>query len=451
MDSEPPLNLLWMPSMAVETIALQLNMLDWNIILQFVVFLILLGCSALISGSEVALFSLSPTEVNNLNDGKSAVGSIIARLVENPKKLLATILISNNLVNISIILLFVDLGDFLFGNIESEILRMILDVGVVTFMILLCGEIVPKIYANRNNILFSKTVAYPIYVLDTLFTPLSIPMKGFTSLIHNKLGKQSTHISVGQLSQALELASSDDTTKEEKKILESIVSFGNTETRQVMVPRIDIFALSETLTFKEVITEIVRMGYSRIPVYNESLDDITGIIYIKDLLSHLGNDDFDWLTVKRKAFFVPENKKLDDLLSEFQEMKIHLAVVVDEYGGTCGIITLEDIIEEIVGNINDEFDDEDVIYSQIDKDTYVFEGKTVLKDFYRIMQLTDEEELIFEEKEGEAETLAGFLLEIAGDFPQKGVPIVFENYQFTVQEFDKKRIKQIKIHRENNA
>ncbi|WP_172914728.1 gliding motility-associated protein GldE [Capnocytophaga canis] len=437
--------------MAVETIALQLNMLDWNIILQFVVFLILLGCSALISGSEVALFSLSPTEVNNLNDGKSAVGSIIARLVENPKKLLATILISNNLVNISIILLFVDLGDFLFGNIESEILRMILDVGVVTFMILLCGEIVPKIYANRNNILFSKTVAYPIYVLDTLFTPLSIPMKGFTSLIHNKLRKQSTHISVGQLSQALELASSDDTTKEEKKILESIVSFGNTETRQVMVPRIDIFALSETLTFKEVITEIVRMGYSRIPVYNESLDDITGIIYIKDLLSHLENDDFDWLTVKRKAFFVPENKKLDDLLSEFQEMKIHLAVVVDEYGGTCGIITLEDIIEEIVGNINDEFDDEDVIYSQIDKDTYVFEGKTVLKDFYRIMQLTDEEELIFEEKEGEAETLAGFLLEIAGDFPQKGVPIVFENYQFTVQEFDKKRIKQIKIHRENNA
>ncbi|WP_042007819.1 gliding motility-associated protein GldE [Capnocytophaga canis] len=437
--------------MAVETIALQLNMLDWNIILQFVVFLILLGCSALISGSEVALFSLSPTEVNNLNDGKSAVGSIIARLVENPKKLLATILISNNLVNISIILLFVDLGDFLFGNIESEILRMILDVGVVTFMILLCGEIVPKIYANRNNILFSKTVAYPIYVLDTLFTPLSIPMKGFTSLIHNKLGKQSTHISVGQLSQALELASSDDTTKEEKKILESIVSFGNTETRQVMVPRIDIFALSETLTFKEVITEIVRMGYSRIPVYNESLDDITGIIYIKDLLSHLENDNFDWLTVKRKAFFVPENKKLDDLLSEFQEMKIHLAVVVDEYGGTCGIITLEDIIEEIVGNINDEFDDEDVIYSQIDKDTYVFEGKTVLKDFYRIMQLTDEEELIFEEKEGEAETLAGFLLEIAGDFPQKGVPIVFENYQFTVQEFDKKRIKQIKIHRENNA
>lgn len=451
MDSEPPLNLLWMPSMAVETIALQFNMLDWNIILQFVVFLILLGCSALISGSEVALFSLSPTEVNNLNDGKSAVGSIIARLVENPKKLLATILISNNLVNISIILLFVDLGDFLFGNIESEILRMILDVGVVTFMILLCGEIVPKIYANRNNILFSKTVAYPIYVLDTLFTPLSIPMKGFTSLIHNKLGKQSTHISVGQLSQALELASSDDTTKEEKKILESIVSFGNTETRQVMVPRIDIFALSETLTFKEVITEIVRMGYSRIPVYNESLDDITGIIYIKDLLSHLENDDFDWLTVKRKAFFVPENKKLDDLLSEFQEMKIHLAVVVDEYGGTCGIITLEDIIEEIVGNINDEFDDEDVIYSQIDKDTYIFEGKTVLKDFYRIMQLTDEEELIFEEKEGEAETLAGFLLEIAGDFPQKGVPIVFENYQFTVQEFDKKRIKQIKIHRENNA
>ena len=416
-----------------------------GIIIQFAIFFLLLLCSALISGAEVALFSFSPTEIDELKEENNPTNNLIVKLIDNPKKLLATILIANNLVNISIVLLFVDLGDFLFKGIENPIIYEIMNVGVVTFVLLLCGEILPKIYANRNNLSFARRIVFFIYSLDTLFTPISIPMKGFTVWIQKRLGKTKSNISVGQLSQALELASEEDTTNEEKKLLESIVSFGNTETREVMMPRVDIFALSDDTPFAEVLSEIVRVGYSRIPVYHDNLDNITGVIYIKDLLPYIDKPNFNWTTVMRKAFFVPENKKLDDLLSEFQEKKIHLAVVVDEYGGTCGIVTLEDIMEEIVGSINDEFDDEDVTYSKIGDNTYLFEGKTVLKDFYRIMQFTDEEEQLFDAQRGDAETLAGFLLEVAGNFPQKGLPIIFSNYKFIVESFDKKRIKQIKI------
>lgn len=440
METEPLSVLALMPFLAI----------DVSIVIQFAVFVVLLLCSALISGAEVALFSLTPAEVNTLREEKIPSSNIIAKLVDNPKKLLATVLIANNLVNISIVLLFVDLGDFLFGGITTPWVRTVLDVGVVTFVLLLCGEILPKIYANRNNIQFAQRVGYFIYVLDSVFTPISVPMKAFTVWIQKRLGKQKSNISIGQLSQALELASEEDTTNEEKKILESIVSFGNTETREVMVPRVDIFALSEELSYQELLNEIVAIGYSRIPVYRENLDNITGVIYIKDLLPHLDKTDFDWNSVKRNAFFVPENKKLDDLLSEFQEKKIHLAVVVDEYGGTCGVITLEDIIEEIVGSINDEFDDDDVTYFKVDDNTFIFEGKTVLKDFYRILDFNDEEEALFDEKRGDAETLAGFLLEIAGNFPQKDIPILFNNYKFIVESFDKKRIKQVKIIRTPN-
>jgi gliding motility-associated protein gldE len=418
---------------------------DIALIVQFAIFCLLLLCSAIISGSEVALFSLSPTEIDELKEDHNSANNLIAKMVENPKKLLATVLIANNLVNISIVLISPELTNFAFGGIKNPILRDVMDIGLVTFVLLLCGEILPKIYANRNNLAFAKRVAYFIYILDSVFTPISLPMKSFTVWIQKRLGKTKSNISVGQLSQALELASEEDTTNEEKKLLESIVSFGNTETCEVMVPRVDIFALSEDTPFSEVLSEIVKIGYSRIPVYRENLDNITGVIYIKDLLPYIEKTDFEWTKVMRKAFFVPENKKLDDLLSEFQEKKIHLAVVVDEYGGTCGIITLEDIMEEIVGSINDEFDDDDVTYSKINDHTYIFEGKTVLKDFYRIVKMDDENILLFDEKRGEAETLAGFLLEISGNFPQKGKPIVFHNYSFTVEAFDKHRIKEIKV------
>ena len=412
------------------------------------VLILLLGCSALISGAEVAFFSLSPTEVKEIEDQKTSKGSIVVKLLEKPKKLLATILIGNNAINIGIVLLFSNIGDTLFSAITYQLMglvsiRFLLEVVVATFLILMFGEILPKIYANRNKHAFSLTMAYPLKTLDFLFTPLSGPMRSATIYMYNKLGKQKTSLSVNQLSQALELTSEGDTTREEQKILEGIVSFGNTDTKQVMRPRIDIFALGEDMKFLEVLEEIKQHGYSRIPVFSDNIDKVIGVLYVKDLLMYIDRKNFNWLTLIREPYFVPENKKLDDLLLEFQEKKIHLAVVVDEYGGTSGIVTLEDIIEEIVGDISDEFDDEDLVFSKLDDLNYVFEGKTALKDFYRVAKIEDEDD--FEEQKGESETIAGFVLEIAGSFPKRGEKVVFKNYEFVVESLDKKRLKQIKI------
>ena len=352
-------------------------------------------------------------------------------------------MVANNFINIAIVILFAFLGNFMFQGINNPIVKFILEVVVVTFLILLFGEILPKVYASRNNLKFATFMAYPLKVLDFIFSPISLPMRAITLGIHNKLGKQKSNLSVDQLSQALELTSEEDTTQEEHKILKGIVSFGNTDTKQVMRPRLDIFALNIEQDYSEVIAEITANGYSRIPVYKDNVDKIEGILYVKDLLPHIDNKNFDWTTLLRDPFFVPENKKLDDLMSEFQEKKVHLAVVVDEYGGTSGLVSLEDIIEEIVGDLSDEFDDEDVHYSKLDDNNYVFEGKTALKDFYKILKL--EEETVFEDNKGEAETLAGFILEISGSFPRQASKINFENYVFTIEALDKKRIKRVKI------
>ena len=325
----------------------------------------------------------------------------------------------------------------------SVILRFIVEVVIVTFLILLFGEILPKIYANRNRVKFATFMAHPLNVLDVLLSPLSLPMRSITIAIHNKLGKQKSNLSVDQLSQALSLTSEEHTTKEEQKILQGIVSFGNTDTKQVMRPRIDIFALSVDQKYTEIMQEIVENGYSRIPVYRENIDKIEGILYVKDLLPYIDRKQFDWTTLMREPFFVPENKKLDDLMAEFQEKKVHLAVVVDEYGGTSGLISLEDIIEEIVGDISDEFDDEDLKYSKLDDHNFVFEGKTALKDFYKIIKVEDE--IAFEENKGEAETVAGFVLEISKNFPKLNSKINFKTYVFTIEALDKKRIKFIKF------
>lgn len=313
----------------------------------------------------------------------------------------------------------------------------------MTFLILLFGEILPKVYASRNRVEFSHFMAYPLNFLDKLFSPLSTPMRAITIGIHERLGNQKAGLSVDQLSQALELTSQTDTTKEEHKILKGIVSFGNTDTKQVMKPRMDIFALNENQPYSEIIPEIIENGYSRIPVYRDNIDNVTGILYVKDLLPFLEEEDYEWTSLLRDPYFVPENKKLDDLLNDFKLKKNHLAIVVDEYGGTSGLISLEDIIEEIVGDISDEFDDEDLIFSKLDENNYVFEGKTPLKDFYRVIKL--EEPDLFEENRGEAETLAGFLLEISGNFPRKNDVILFDAYSFTIEAVDKKRIKQIKV------
>ncbi len=416
---------------------------DNFVIIKVVVLLLLLLGSALVSGAEVAFFGLSQTNINEIEEDKTSRGNIVVELLKKPKKLLATILIANNAINIGTVLLFNSLGNLIFKDFESEWVRIAIEVGVITFLILMFGEILPKVYANRNKISFSKFMAYPLKLLDFIFSPLSLPMKLGSNFLYDKLGKEKSNLSVDHLSQALELTSEGDTTKEEQKILEGIVSFGNTDTKQVMRPRIDIFALSKDMNFTEVLEEIKKHGYSRIPVFSESLDNVLGVLYVKDLLPHIERKKFDWIALIREPYFVPENKKLDDLLQEFQEKKNHLAVVVDEYGGTSGIVTLEDIIEEIVGDISDEFDDEDLVYSKLDDLNYVFDGKTTLKDFYRVVRIDDEEP--FEEHKGESETIAGFVLEISGSFPKKGEKVKFKNYKFKVESLDKKRLKQIKV------
>jgi len=419
-----------------------------ELILSLLGLVFLLICSAFISGSEVALFGLTSTELNQLKEEPTKKGLKTLALLSAPKKLLATILIANNAVNIAIVLLFTNLSDSWFSDTSYALfglisLQTLFDIGIATVLILLFGEILPKIYANRNPISVSLKMTPALAVLDRIFSPISRPMQSLSHWLEDRLGSSHAQISVDHLSQALELASTDDTTSEEKKLLEGIVTFGNTDTRQVMRPRIDIFALESTTPFVEVLEKVTQKGYSRVPVYHESIDKIIGVLFIKDLLPHLEESDLDWNTLLRSPFFVPENKKLDDLLADFQNQKTHLAIVVDEYGGTSGVITLEDVIEEIVGDISDEYDDIDLVYSRIDNDTYVFEGKTSLKDFYRVIELDDNED--FEKRKGESETLAGFVLEITKGFPKRGEIIRFNGYTITVESLDNRRIKQLKI------
>ncbi len=398
----------------------------------------------MISGAEVAIFSLTKSNIDEGIDDKSVKMQIISVLLERPKKLLATILVANNFINIAIVLLFAYIGETLFSNVTNSIMRFLLEVVCATFLILLFGEIIPKIYASRNSIQFSSFMARPLKVLDVLFSPISLPMRYVTMKIQNTFGKQKSNLSVDQLSQALELTNDEDTTQEEHKLLQGIVSFGNTDTKQVMRPRMDLFALDLNTPFETIIKEIIKNGYSRIPVYEESIDTIKGVLYVKDLLPHLNKNKFDWTKILREPFFVPENKKLDDLMVEFQTKKVHLAVVVDEYGGTSGLVSLEDIIEEIVGDISDEYDDEDLVYTKLDDNNYSFEGKTPLKDVYKIVGIEEDIE-DFESKKGDAETLAGFVLEISGGFPRIGSKINFKTYVFTVEALERKRIKQIKL------
>jgi len=417
--------------------------INTSFLVSVVLLFILLLCSALISGAEVALFSLKKGDIETADADSSKSIILITSLLERPKKLLATILVANNFINIAIVILFAYIGQFLFSSIENEVFRFLLEVICATFLILLFGEIIPKIYASRNSLKFSIAIARPLRFLDVVFSPISIPLQFITIQIQNGLGKQKSNISVDQLSQALELTNDDDTTKEEQQILQSIVSFGNTDTKQVMRPRMDIFAVNIDAEFNTIIPEIINNGYSRIPVFEENIDKVVGILYVKDLLPHLNKKIFDWKTILREPFFVPENKKLDDLMQEFQIKKVHLAVVVDEYGGTSGVISLEDIIEEIVGDISDEYDVDDLNFSKIDENNYRFDGKTSLKDIYKILSIEDNS--LFEDKKGEAETIAGFILELSGGFPRVGIEINFGNYVFTIEAIDKKRIKQIRL------
>lgn len=406
---------------------------------------ILLICSGLISGSEVAFFSLSPKEKldleGNANEKKQ---NLVLDLLDKPNELLATILIANNLVNVAIIVLSSMLMEGLidFGNMSTA-LQFVIQVVVVTFVLLLLGEVAPKTYATKYALRVANLMAFPLFVMRKIFYPLSRPLILGTNIIDKRVKKRTETVSVDQLEHALEIATDEETSDEEKKILEGIVKFGNTDVKQIMKPRTDVLSFEESTNYEKLLEGIVDSGYSRIPVYRESFDQIVGVLYIKDLLPHLdAKKNFEWQKLVRAPFFVPENKKIDDLLKEFQEKKIHLALVVDEYGGTSGIVTLEDIIEEIVGDITDEFDDDDLVYSKLDDRTFIFEGKTPLNDMYRVLEIDGME---FEEAKGESDTLAGFVIEQSGKILKKNEKVFFEGYHFTVDAADKRRIKRLKV------
>ena len=412
--------------------------------LKIFLLIILLIFSGIISGSEVAFFSLTRNQLVSENKKDQSRLDKIRKLLDKPKRLLATILIANNFINIAIVLLFASLEGLYLSDIENPIIVLIIQVGLITFLIFFFGDILPEIYAIRNVLKFSLFMAHPIFFMDRyLLFFITIPMSRLTGFMESKLDHRGNQFSVDKLSQAFDLTSDDETTVDEQKILKGIVSFGNIETRQIMCPRIDVFAIDNKTRINKIIPLILEKGFSRVPVYEESLDQIKGILYIKDLLPHINKKEFDWIKIIKPPFYVTENKKLDDLLMEFKQKKIHLAVVVDEYGGTSGIITLEDVIEEIVGDISDEFDDDNLNYSKLDERTFIFDAKISMNDFYKVIELDDPKE--FEETKADSESLAGFLLEVAKEFPERGQQIIFNKYKFIIESADKKGIKAVKI------
>ena len=413
-------------------------------IIKILLIIVLLICSALISGSEVAFFSLSKTDLKKISSSDARSLKLIALLRANPRRLLATLLVSNNFINISIVLLLASFGQLFDFNSLPNWLNFVLEVGFITALILLFGEILPKVYANRKPISFSKKMAFPVQILDKyLFFFITIPMSKMTKFIQDKLVFKKPNLSVDKLSDAFNLTDKSETSSEEKKIFKGIISFGGIEVKQVMKPRIDVFSVSKTMSYTDLIKQVRENRYSRIPVFDETIDNVTGVIYLKDLFPYLNQKNFDWTTLIREPYFIPENKKLDDLLKEFQKLKNHMAIVVDEYGGNSGIITLNDIVEEIVGEINDEFNQDDIVYNKIDNNTFVFEGKVNLTDLYRILKIKDNK--IFEKIKGDSETLGGFLLEQIGFFPKKNFKLKLKGIEFKIVEVNRKRIKSIMV------
>ncbi|HNY09292.1 MAG TPA: gliding motility-associated protein GldE [Tenuifilaceae bacterium] len=410
-------------------------------VVGLLVLILLLIISGLMSGSESAYFSLSPADLKKL-ESKShqrAQSFVLINLNES-ERLLATILIVDNLVNVGIVILSTYLTNSLIDFSNAPVAGFIFQVIVITFILLLFGEVMPKILATNRALKFALFMAYPLHLLVRLFRPLSSLLLSSTS----RIGKRaSTHnqISMDELSNALEITS--DSIAEEKQILQGIVTFGSTIVSEIMKPRIDVVAVEYDTSFNHLKNVVVDSGYSRIPVYSETFDSIRGILYVKDLIPYIDReDDFHWQNLIRTPYFVPESKRINDLLSEFQLKRIHMAIVVDEYGGTCGIITLEDILEEIVGEISDESDDETPLYTVVDSSTYIFEGKILLNDFCKVIGCSDD---VFDDVRGEAETLAGLILEITGQFPSRNDVVTCKQFEFTVDMVDSRRIKRVKV------
>ena len=399
-------------------------------ILSIIICLVL---SAFISGSEVALFSLNKNTLF-LKEGKSKNLEIIEKLLLKPKKLLATILILNNFLNIAIVILFASIDNPFLSSINNVFIETFIEVGVIGLLILFFGEILPKIYANRNPLIFSKIIALPIYFLDRyLLFFLNVPMSKITFFFESSLIKNKKNISVDNLSQALELTDNEETSVEEKKILKGIVNFGNLETRQIMCPRVDMFALKKTSNISDIIEKVINKGFSRVPVYENNMDKILGVLYVKDLLPYLENKEFNWTQLLRAPLYVPENKKLDDLLNEFKAKKIHMAIVVDEYGGTSGIMTVEDIVEELFGEIEDEHDSVDLIEEQKDSDNYIFSARLevdYINETYKI-----------DLPEGENyETLGGLIVDFTEEIPQQDEIVTIDSFEFKILEASNTKI-----------
>jgi len=417
-----------------------------SLLLAILSILVLLVIVALVSAAESAFFSLTPAEMEELKTSDTPTDKKILSFIDSPKRLLATLLISVNFLNIAIVILnttFIFGDDGLFDFSQNPLLGFVVQVVVITFLILLVGEVTPKIYATQNSLKATRTLVHLVQFLQGLFYPISSFLIASTSLLDKLIKPKSHNISIDDLSQAFDLTKDEDIPEKDHKILQGIVKFGNIDAKQIMKSRMDITAFEYGTGYKKLLEGITNSGFSRLPVYKETIDNIAGVLYAKDLLPYLNNaDNFNWQGIIRPPFYVPENKKIDDLLREFQHKKIHLAVVVDEYGGTSGIVSLEDVIEEIVGEINDEFDDDELTYSKLDASNFVFEGKAHLNDVYRIMEIDGE---VFEDAKGEADTLAGLIIEIEGRIPTKNEKIKFKNLTFTIESADNRKIKRVKI------
>ena len=419
----------------------EIHPLTIGVMVAAVLAVLLLIVSGLASGSEIAIFSFSPTDVSELDPEKRSTDEMIQRLRQDSERTLATILIANNLVNITIIMLF----NYVFSQLvvfKQTWVEFLCITVLLTFILLLFGEIIPKVFARQNSLSFCRRVANSIMFFRKLFWPLENVLLSSGFLAERVLQPDSHVLSVDDLEQALELTDKEEI-KDDQRILRGIIRFSDETVKEVMTSRQDVVDLNIKSSFRDVLQCVVENNYSRIPVYQNNSDNIRGVLYIKDLLPHLGKPaTFRWQSLIRSPYFVPETKKIDDLLREFQENKVHIAIVVDEFGGTSGIITLEDILEEIVGEINDEYDDEEKTYTRLNKNTYIFEGKTLLSDFCRILEVSDEE---FAEVEGDADTLAGLLLEIKGDFPVIHEKLEYQNYLFEIMELEERRISRVKV------
>jgi gliding motility-associated protein GldE len=409
-------------------------------LIGFVLLLALIFMSALVSGSETAFFSLSPQNIDEIKKQKSKSSDYLNQLLEKQDYLLATVLIFNNFINIAIILVSTYITHSLIDFGESALLGFIIEVVLITFVIVLFCEVIPKILTVSHPVSAFKVVAKPLLVMTKIAKPLSRGLMGTTSFLNKKFSQRKSNVSIDDLSEAIDFT---DKSIADKKILKSIVELTNIDVKDIMRPRIDVYAVDIEFDFKELLTFVVDCGYSRIPVYEKNFDNIKGLLFIKDLLPYLNkNENFGWQSLIREAYFVPENKKINDLLKEFQQKSIHMAVVVDEYGGTSGIITLEDILEEIVGEISDENDESQKLFTKLNQNTYLFEGKISLNDFCKIMNLDND---YFDETNGDAETLAGLILEICGEIPAGGEEIEFKQFGLKIENRDAKRIKEIKV------